>query len=86
MSACFYALSTKDGLPAPAERASLTEQLGSISPCIAPYRLRWALLKKVGITVLSSKTNIAQNKLLGYRVLSSQLTTLARHRNKVNLI
>ena len=53
MSARFYALSTKDGLPAPAERASLTEQLGSISPCIAPYRLVKALLKKVGITVLS---------------------------------
>ena len=53
MSACFYALSTKDGLPDPAERASLTEQLGSISPCIAPYRLRWALLVKVSMTVLS---------------------------------
>lgn len=32
MSACFYALSTKDGLPAPAERACASEQLGSISP------------------------------------------------------
>lgn len=52
ISACFYALSTKDGLPAPAERASLTVQLGSISPCIAPYRLRWALLVKVSMTVL----------------------------------
>lgn len=28
----FIALSTKDGLPAPAERACASEQLGSISP------------------------------------------------------